>query len=72
LEERAGEIITTCFLEDVESILAGEISYGQQKLLNLVCCIANDAEMFLLDKPIAGINTKYQERILDLLKQFRG
>ncbi len=72
LEEKGGEIITSCFLQDVEYSLAGEISYGQQKLLNLACCIANDAEMFLLDEPIAGINPKYQERILDLLKQLRN
>jgi branched-chain amino acid transport system ATP-binding protein len=71
LEEKAEEIITTCFLQDVISAFAGEISYGQQKLLNLACCIANDAEMLLLDEPIAGINPKYQEYILDLLKQLR-
>jgi ABC-type branched-subunit amino acid transport system ATPase component len=69
LEEKAGEIAAMCFLQDVGYSLAGEISYGQQKLLNLACCIANDAEMLLLDEPIAGINSKYQERILDLLKQ---
>jgi len=72
LEEKAGEIISTCFLRDVEYSLAGEISYGQQKLLNLACCIANDAELFLLDEPIAGINPKFQEQILDLLKHLRN
>jgi ABC-type branched-subunit amino acid transport system ATPase component len=71
LEEKAEEIITTCFLQDVRRSLGGEISYGQQKLLNLACCIANDAEMLFLDEPIAGINPKYQERILDILKRLR-
>jgi len=71
LEAKAEEIITACFLRDVASALAGEISYGQQKLLNLACCIANDAEMLLLDEPIAGINPNYQEHILDLLKRLR-
>lgn len=71
LEEKAGEIIATCFLQDVECSLTGEISYGQQKLLNLACCVANDAAMFLLDEPIAGINPKYRERILDLLNRLR-
>ena len=71
LQERAEEIITTCFLQDVEYSLAGEISYGQQKLLNLACCIANNAELLLLDEPIAGINPKYQERIHDLLRRLR-
>lgn len=72
LEEKAGEIITTCFLQDVMCSLAEEISYGQQKLLNLACCIANDAKVLLLDEPVAGINPKYQERILDILSQLRN
>ena len=72
LEAKAEEIITACFLRDVASAFAGEISYGQQKLLNMACCIANDAEILLLDEPIAGINPNYQEHILDLLKRLRG
>src|SRR6185369_2622457 len=72
LEEKAEEIIKTCFLQDVTFRMAEQISYGQQKLLNLACCIANDAEMLLLDEPIAGINPHYQERVLDLLKRVRS
>ena len=72
LEDKAGKIITTCFLQEIEHSLAGEISYGQQKLLNLACCIANDAELLLLDEPIAGINPNYQEQILNLLRKLRN
>ena len=72
LDERAEEIISNCFLQNVKISLGGEISYGQQKLLNLACSIANDAELVLLDEPVAGINPKYQEQILNLLKQLRS
>lgn len=72
LDEKAEEIIAECFLPDVRHNLAGEISYGQQKLLNLACCIANDAELFLLDEPVAGINPKYREQILELLKRLKA
>ena len=71
LEEKAGKIITTCFLQDVIFRLAGEISYGQQKLLNLACCIANDAELFLLDEPVAGISSAYREHISVLIKNLK-
>ena len=71
LNERAAEIIETCFLQDVQNNSAAEISYGQQKLLNLACCIANNAELFLLDEPIAGINPNYRDKILELLKKLR-
>lgn len=72
LETKADDIIATCFLQEVQNSLAGEISYGQQKLLNLACCIANNAQLLLLDEPISGLSPKYQECILLLLKQLKG
>src|SRR6266487_3998018 len=36
--------------------LAGELSYGQQKLLTLACCLATDARILLLDEPVAGVH----------------
>jgi ABC-type branched-subunit amino acid transport system ATPase component len=71
LNKRAEEIMSTCFIQDVKSSLADEISYGQQKLLNLACCIANDSELLLLDEPVAGINPKYREQISKLLSSLR-
>lgn len=70
--ESAEAIIANCFLQDVKNSLAGEISYGQQKLLNLACCIANDATLLLLDEPIAGINPKYLEMMLELLNRLKS
>lgn len=70
--ESAEEIIANCFLQDVKNSLAGEISYGQQKLLNLACCIANNAKLLLLDEPIAGINPKYLEVMLELLNRLKA
>ncbi len=70
-DERAKEIIKQIFLEDVADNKAGEISYGQQKLLTLGCCIANNAELLLLDEPVAGINPDYREKIATLLKDIK-
>lgn len=70
--ERADKIIETIHLTDVADNLAGEISYGQQKLLTIGCCIANDAELLLLDEPIAGIDKDNYTRIYDLLLQLKS
>jgi branched-chain amino acid transport system ATP-binding protein len=35
---------------------AGELSYGQQKLLELARCLMSDPEIVLLDEPTAGVN----------------
>jgi branched-chain amino acid transport system ATP-binding protein len=71
-DERAEKIIEQIFLNDVAESKAGEISYGQQKLLTLGCCLANDAELLLLDEPVAGINPDYREKIVALLKDIKN
>ncbi len=71
LLEKTDQILEKMHLKSVENNLAGEISYGQQKLLTLGCCIANDARLMLLDEPIAGIDKQNYARIVDLIMAFR-
>lgn len=69
---KAIEILKMCFIDDVADCYADEISYGQQKLLNLACCIAEGSDLLLLDEPVAGVNMSFREKIADvimLLKQ---
>jgi len=47
---------------------AEALSYGQQKLLSLACCLATGAELLLLDEPVAGIAPEMTERILALIR----
>jgi len=71
LERKANEIIEQFFLGEVQNSLAAEISYGQQKLLTLACCVANDASLLLLDEPVAGIQPQYRNKIATLIKQLK-
>jgi len=48
---------------------AEAMSYGQQKLLSIVCCLAADAEILLLDEPVAGIAPAMIETILEVIKE---
>jgi branched-chain amino acid transport system ATP-binding protein len=50
---------------------AETLSYGQQKLLNLACCLALDAKLLMLDEPVAGVNQETIMRILSLLEELR-
>lgn len=63
----ADEILDKVHLTDLSNEPAGKISYGQQKLLTIGCCIANDAEILLLDEPVAGIDKDNYIRIYNLL-----
>ena len=47
---------------------AEALSYGQQKLLSLVCCLATGADLLLLDEPVAGIAPEMIERILVVIR----
>lgn len=68
---KAEELIKHFFLSDVKYALAGEISYGQQKLLSLACCVANEASLLLLDEAVAGIQPEYRKKIASLILQLK-
>lgn len=71
IEMKADIIISKYFLKEVRNSLACEISYGQQKLLNLACCVANGASLLLLDEAVAGIQPEFRNKIALLIKQLK-
>lgn len=66
--ERAYEWLDFVNLEDKALHPAGSLSYGEQRLLEIVRGLASSPKLILLDEPAAGMNT--QEKIeLDALLQ---
>ena len=47
---------------------AGELSYGQQKLLSLACCLAAQPRILFLDEPVAGVHPVLRGQILALIR----
>ena len=70
-QEQAIEILKNCFIGEVAENKASEISYGQQKLLNLACCIANNTEVLLLDEPVAGVNPVYRDKLETVIEELK-
>lgn len=70
-QRKAEKIINQFFLTDVKNSLASEISYGQQKLLSLACCMSNGAKLLIIDEAVAGIQPEYRNKIAILLKQLK-
>lgn len=58
-------------LEEYVNEIAGKMSYGQQKLLTLACCLATGARILFLDEPIAGVHPEMVSRILNLIQTLR-
>lgn len=71
--ERANRKPALALLEDVGLIeKAGDpaeaLSYGQQKLLAIACCLATRAKLLLFDEPISGIAPEMIRRILAIIR----
>ena len=49
------------------NLRAGDLSFGQQKLLELAMALMNEPKMLLLDEPTAGINPILINGIIDRL-----
>lgn len=58
-------------LKDKADEYAGNLSYGQQKLLSLTCCLAAEPTLLLLDEPVAGIQPAMIEKITKILKELQ-
>lgn len=68
----ADSLIHTCFINDIAESKANEISYGQQKLLNIACCMASGVSVLLLDEPVAGINPIFREKLAEIVKELKA
>ncbi|NOR45791.1 MAG: ATP-binding cassette domain-containing protein, partial [Candidatus Delongbacteria bacterium] len=67
-QTKALELLEYARLLEKKNDLANDLSYGQQKLLSIMCCLASDAELFLFDEPIAGINPEMINKILSIIQ----
>ncbi|MEG0769398.1 MAG: ABC transporter ATP-binding protein [Ruthenibacterium sp.] len=48
---------------------AGSLSYGQQRLLEIVRGLAGNPKLILLDEPAAGMNSREKEQLNELLQK---
>ncbi|PSG96629.1 ABC transporter ATP-binding protein [Thermoplasmatales archaeon SW_10_69_26] len=69
LQEKAHEILDFVGLDDKHDTLAGHLSGGQRKLLEIGRALMLDPEVLLLDEPMAGVNPTLGEQIIDRLKE---
>ena len=67
LTERAENLLNFVGLYQKRKLRAGDLSFGQQKLLELAMALMNEPKMLLLDEPTAGINPTLINGIIDRL-----
>jgi neutral amino acid transport system ATP-binding protein len=70
--ERARGWLERVGIEHLERIEARNLSYGQQKLLELAGVLMADPETILLDEPAGGVNPALLDRISTLIRQLNA
>ena len=65
--DKAETLLKFVGLHQKRKLRAGDLSFGQQKLLELAMALMNEPKMLLLDEPTAGINPTLINGIIDRL-----
>lgn len=67
--ERARSLLARVGIEHLEEAEARDLSYGQQKLLELASTLMAEPPLVMLDEPAGGVNPSLIERIAELIRQ---
>jgi len=69
---RAEELLTRFNLAHMRDELAGGLSGGQRKLLEMARALMVEPEMVMLDEPMAGVNPALKQSLLEHIKGLRN
>jgi len=67
--EKAESLLEFVGLYEKRWLLAGDLSFGQQKLLEFAMALMNEPTVLLLDEPTAGINPTLINGLIDRLRR---
>src|SRR5499426_2555579 len=70
-EARGRQMLEFVKLERLAGEYAGNLSYGQQKLVEFVRMLMTDPTLILLDEPAAGVNRTLLNDLLDAVARLR-
>ena len=69
LTEKAEHLLEFVGLYSKRRLISGDLSFGQQKLLEFAMALMNEPKTLLLDEPTAGINPTLINGLIDRLKR---
>lgn len=70
--ERARQILRMAGLQDCADQCGADLSFGQQKLLEIAMALMNEPRLLLLDEPSAGVNPVMIDRLVALLRDINA
>ena len=72
LTSRADTIVNLMGLSNSRESYAMDLSYGQQRQLEMAMALAMEPKILLLDEPMAGMGHAESSTMVDLLKKLKG
>jgi branched-chain amino acid transport system ATP-binding protein len=69
--ERARAAIAEAGLAGREQMIAGTLSHGEQRQLEIAMVLATDAQVLLLDEPLAGMGSDESSNMVALLRELK-
>ena len=70
--ERAARALELAGLQHRREAVAGTMSHGEQRQLEIAMCLATAPRVLLLDEPLAGMGTAEAERMVELLLRLKA
>lgn len=70
-KELAMQILETIGLPEYTNQYANNLSYGQQKLVEIGRVLASDPQIILLDEPMAGLSMIMIDRMIELVSELK-
>ena len=71
IQEKSMEVLDFLGLSHLAGKMAGSLSYGQQRTLEIARAMASDPKMLLLDEPAAGMNPTEKRELSEDIKKIR-
>jgi len=71
-EEKIHKILRFLKIENLKKKFASDLSYGQQRLVEITRTFLNPHSLVLLDEPVAGVNPKIRNKFAKFLLEMKN
>lgn len=66
--ERASKLLARVGLDGYDDVPSGDLSYGQQRSLEIARALAGSPRLIIMDEPGAGLNSNERARLAELIR----
>ena len=72
IRDRAMALLARVGLQDKADMITRALSHGEHRHMEIAIALASEAELMLLDEPMAGLGHEESRAMVDLLKSIKG